>query len=206
LQWFILLLPAVLSLLPGMVRACLRVKSLLPESVVSGWVLVTLAPFYSLLLLVVWVAICHLVTDFYLLWGMLLWIAAPLLYAVRGGVLTRPVLCEHDRDRLRRLQIYVNLLLLLAMALLLAFLLTAQVLGMRLVGLDPQTSLVRPWVVVQYVLEYWGRSLFNTVLAADFLMRMNRSIWMAGREFADSPDAADYDRLMRQLDRARYEN
>jgi len=199
LQWFILLLPAVLSLLPGMVRACLRIKSLLPESIIAGWILVAAAPFYSLLLLVVWVAICHVVTNVFLLLGMVLWIATPLVYVLHRGVLTKPVVAIADVQRIRRAQFHAKTMSCASMLLLLTFVFTAQLLGMYLVGFDVRTSLVRPWVVLQYVLEYWGRSLFTTVLAADFFMRVNRSIWQAEREFAARPEASEYDGLMSQL-------
>ena len=54
-------------------------------------------------------------------------------------------------------------------------------------------------MVVQYFLEYWGRALFITVVAADFFMRVNHSIWMTSTRFADTPAAEDYERLMNEL-------
>src|SRR5581483_2408581 len=39
LAYYVTLMPAVLSLLPGLVRACLRLKTLLPASILPGWCL-----------------------------------------------------------------------------------------------------------------------------------------------------------------------
>lgn len=197
--WLVLLLPAVLSLLPGMVQACLRIKTLLPESIIPGWILVAAAPFYSSLLLIGWVVLSHLVTNYYLLIGMLLWIVAPLVYVLWARVLVGPLVTEEDRESFRRVQLLASGLYYLSMVLLLIFLFTLEILGVRLVGVDPQNSLLRPWVVIQYLLEYWGRALFITVLAADFFMRVNYSIWRAGSAFRDTPAATEYQQLMEHL-------
>ncbi len=46
---FVSLMPSVLSLIPGVLRACLRVKALLPESILPGWFLIAATPLYALL-------------------------------------------------------------------------------------------------------------------------------------------------------------
>jgi len=45
---FALLIPAILSLIPGVLNGCLRAKSLLPAAQLPGWLLVFAAPAFSL--------------------------------------------------------------------------------------------------------------------------------------------------------------
>jgi hypothetical protein len=48
-----LLLPAVLSLVPGLVKGCLLVNTLVPQSLLPGWLIVMAAPLYGLFLLAI---------------------------------------------------------------------------------------------------------------------------------------------------------
>src|SRR5207253_1841087 len=56
-KYLVALLPTLLSLIPGIQKACLRVKTLAPQSILPGWFLVSITPFYALFLLMVFVAI-----------------------------------------------------------------------------------------------------------------------------------------------------
>jgi hypothetical protein len=76
---------------------------------------------------------------------------------------------------------------------------TWQVSGLRLVGLDPKSSLVRPWHIVRYFLDFSGRAMFVTVLGADLLLRATLSAWRHERVFIAMPQAEKYDRLMAML-------
>ena len=49
---YVTLMPSVLSLIPGVIRACLRIKALIPESVLPGLFLIAAAPLYFLIFLV----------------------------------------------------------------------------------------------------------------------------------------------------------
>ena len=95
-EYLLTLLPTVLSLVPGVQRSCLRVKTLLPQSVLPGWFLVAAAPFYSLVLLVVFVAINQIVSGPFFFVGMALLVLAPLLYTFRMDVLSRPLASPAD--------------------------------------------------------------------------------------------------------------
>jgi hypothetical protein len=85
-------------------------------------------------------------------------------------------------------------------ACLVAYAATWQALGLRLVGLEPGTSLLRPWEVARYALDFLGRSLFVTVLGADLLLRATLSAWRHQREFLRAGRAEEYDGLMEELD------
>jgi hypothetical protein len=194
--------PAVLALVPGVIRACIRVKMLLPEAALPGWFLVAAAPFNGLLVLVTFVALAQVAPSPLLLAGMLLWLAAPLAYLARARVYTRPVASADELRGLWRVQALAWALALGSAACLISYAATWEAFGLRLVGLEPKSSLFRPWHVVRYFLDFAGRALFVTVLGADLLLRATLSAWRDQRAFMASPAAAGYDRLTGELEEA----
>jgi hypothetical protein len=199
--FYVMLMPAVLSLLPAVSRACIRLKMLLPESLVPGWGLVTSAPLCVLLTLATFVLLYHLVGNALLVIGLLLWIGAPLVYLTKFSLLTRPVTNPADRAALGQLSHIVAGLILLGMLFLLIFMLTTKVGGKTLLGFSESKSVVRPWslLVLKTATEYLGRSLFLSIFFADLLLRMALSVWREERAFAGSPEAAGFDRTMTGL-------
>jgi hypothetical protein len=191
--------PAVLALVPGLLRACVRVKRLLPESVLPGWFLVAAAPFNGLLVLLTVVALAQVAPSPLLLAGMLLWLAAPLAYLARARTLTRPLCSPQDLRGLGATQVVAWALILASSGCLIAYAASWQAFGLRLVGLEPRTSLLRPWEVARYFLDFLGRSLFVTVLGADLLLRATLSAWRQQREFLQAGRSKEYDRLMEKL-------
>src|SRR5262249_27561528 len=194
--------PAVLALVPGVVRACLRVKLLLPEAVLPGWFLVAAAPFNSLLVLVTFVALAQVAPSPLLLAGMLLWLAAPLVFLARARVYTRPLSSADDLRSAWRVQALAWSLVLGSAACLIAYVATWEVFGLRLVGLEPKSSLYRPWHVMRYFLDFSGRALFVSVLGADLLLWATLSAWWHQRAFMATSAAVEYDRLMAKLEEA----
>ena len=192
--------PAVLALVPGIMRACIRVKMLLPAAVLPGWLLVAAAPLNGLLVLVTFVSLAQVAPSPLLLAGMLLWLAAPLAYLARAEVYTRPIASADELRSARRVQAVAWVLALGSAGCLLAYAATWEAFGLRLVGLDSKTSLVRPWQVVRSFLDFSGRALFVTVLGADLLLRATLSAWRHQRAFGSSPAAAEFDRLMERLE------
>ena len=102
--YFAVLSPAVLALVPGVMRACIRVKMLLPGAVLPGWLLVAAAPFNGLLALAAFVSLAQVAPNPLLLAGMLLWLAAPLTYLARAGVFTRPIATAAELRTARRVR------------------------------------------------------------------------------------------------------
>jgi hypothetical protein len=198
--YLFVLSPAVLALVPGLLRACVRIKLLLPESILPGWFLVAAAPFNSLLVLVTVVALAQVAPSPLLVAGMLLWLAAPLAYLARARTFTRPLRSPQDLRGLARVQVVAWALIIASAVCLITYVATWQVFGRRLVGLQPGTSLLRPWEVARYFLDFLGRSLFVTVLGADLLLRATVSAWRHQREFQLGDRAEKYDRLMEKLD------
>jgi hypothetical protein len=202
-NYYILVLsPAVLALVPGLLRACVRVKRLLPEAILPGWLLVAAAPFNGLLVLVTVVALAQVAPSPLLVAGMLLWLAAPLCYLARARTFIRPLSSAEGLRNLVRVQVVAWVLFLAACVCLIAYAASWQVLGRRLVGLEPRTSLLRPWELVRYFLDFFGRALFVTVLGADLVLRATLSAWRHQQEFLQADRGKEFDALMEQLDRS----
>ncbi len=130
------MLPAVVSLIPGLVNGCLRAKTLLPAAALPGWLLVTAAPGTLLFWLVVLVPINHLVTSPLLVAGMLLWAGAPLGYALAAGAFVRPHPTADGVRRVAGVKRLVTLTTATGIGLLAAFALTAKVADLQVIGFD----------------------------------------------------------------------
>jgi len=198
--YLLMLLPTVLSLVPAVQRACVRVKMLLPQSMLPGWFLVMASPFYSLFLLVIFVALDQVNSSPLLVGGLFLFLAAPLIYPLRSHYYTRPLLTDDDFQRVRNVQRLVGLMTAAAGACFLLYLGTQKILGVRLLGLDPKQALIVPLDLVEFGLEVLSRSMFVTALGADLFMRMNLAAWQNARAFAESGQAENYDKVMGELE------
>jgi hypothetical protein len=199
--YYFALMPTVLSLIPGGLRACVRVKSLLPGSTLPGWFLVAAAPLYVLLVLVLFIAVNQVIGNLLLLLGVAALLSAPLVYLARARLFVRPLHAAR-RPSLARVQWAFLGCTFLGAALLVAYLLTKEVFGVHLVGTDKETSLMRPWKLVQFFIEYLGRTFFITVVAADLLLRATLASWRHEQAFAKTDEAADHERRLQELDGA----
>jgi hypothetical protein len=226
LAYYVALMPTVMSLIPGLIRACVRLKSLMPAFIVPGWFLMAGAPLYLLLWLVVFVAINRVAGNALLIVGVLLWISAPMIYVFRSETFLRPLDTVEGGRSVGRVQIYVNVCLLVATVLLVIYGFTKTIIDVPLLGLHEKTSLVylfqhgvridggfkvhlseNPesilWIgdlhIYRYFLEYLGRSLYMTVVFADLLIRLELTVWKQEKEFFHTSAAADYDRFMGDL-------
>lgn len=202
LSYLGMLLPAVLSLLPGVQKACIRVKSLLSQATLPGWYLTAAAPFYGLFLLVVSVAINQIIGDPLLLLGLLLFTGSALIFGIRMDVFTRPLVNENDYRQMFGVQRIAGLMTMASGVLILISLQSQDLFGVRLLGLDPKTSLLQPIDLVELFLETIGRAMFMTVLGADFFMRMNLLAWKNSLSFRGTSEEAQYDATMSALDQA----
>jgi hypothetical protein len=204
IRFYLILLPSVLSLLPAISRACIRVKTFLPQSLVPGWGVVASVPLVVLLTLATVVMLYHFVGNVLLILGLLLFVGAPLLYLTKYSLLTRPITDKRDMVSLANTQVRVLLILTAGVILLIIYLFTAKMGPMALIGTEKSTSLLRPWSLEIHKkwIEYVGRALFLTVLFADVLMRMALSVWREERAFAATPAVAEFDKSMTALGEA----
>lgn len=203
---YVTLMPAVLSLIPGVLRACLRIKALIPEAILPGLFLIAATPLYIFLFLVIFTTINQAIGEPLLILGVLALVGAPMLYMVNARNFTRPLKTEEEIAKIGSVQNLVLLVAGVGVALLVAYAFTAQVFGRSLIGTNELTSLIRPWDpnLFQFPIEYIVRSLFTTVVVADLFMMMNLQLWKHSKEFQTSSEAASYDRLMVEIEEAGY--
>lgn len=201
---YVTLMPAVLALIPGILRACLRIKALIPESILPGLFLVAATPLYVLLFLVIFTTVNQVAGNGLLILGVLALTGAPLLYLANGRLFTRPLRTEEEVAKIGSVQNLVLLVMAAGVVMLALYAFTTEIFGKSLIGTSEATSLMRPWspALFQFPIEYFVRSLFTTVLVADMFMLMNLSLWRHSREFQGSAEAASYDRLMSEIEEA----
>ncbi|MBP3956781.1 hypothetical protein J8F10_16025 [Gemmata sp. G18] len=219
---YLLLLPAVLSLIPGAVNGCLRVKTLMPAAQLPGWLLVTVAPAFLLFWLVLLAVANHAARSPLLVFGVLLWAGSPALYSVFGRALVRPHLTDADAARIGRVKRVVGLTGLAGIALLVAFALTGKVAGLRVVGFDRgaavstkldaladddeigledvRTAMAESKSVVyafdlasfRLVIDFLAKLLVVTTVFAGLALRATLAAWRNDRSFRGSGNT-DYD-------------
>jgi hypothetical protein len=197
------MLPAVLSLLPGAIRACVRIKVLFPESIVSGWLLITIAPLYALFLLTLFILINQAAGSLMLIVGVAALVAAPVTYLMRTPLFIRPLWTDGDREQVARAQWVYIATLAVAGALLVLYALTAKFMERPLVGLAKNQAFLGfggfTWHTLKFVVDYIGRSLFITSIAMDYFLLVNVSAWQNTRAFEQTDHAAEYERTIGEL-------
>jgi hypothetical protein len=203
--YLVTLLPVVMSIIPGVLRACVRIKSVLPESIVPGWFLVIVAPMYALVLLLAFIAVNQVAGNLLLIGGVLLLMAAPAVYLWKTPLFIRPVAGQIERRQLAGLQGVYATVVGVGLLLLLAYVMTIKVLDYPLVGdtsegAQPHPALIGTgavlWEAAKFVLGYLARSMYITAVAVDLFMLVNLSVWRNTKAFGQTPQAYAYDQIM----------
>ena len=220
---YLLLLPAVLSLIPGAVNGCLRVKALLPAAQLPGWLLVCAAPAFLLFWAVILVVVNHAARSPLLVFGVLLWAGAPIWYSLRGRVFVQSQFGAAEAAKIGGVKRLVLLTTLLGVGLLLGFVLTAKVAGLKVVGFeraravttkieelgeddevsveDVQVALAESKSFVyafdlsvwRAAIDFLAKLLVVTAVFADLVLRATVAAWRNDRALRASAGAADYD-------------
>lgn len=190
------LLPAVLALIPGVLKGCLRVKTLLPASTLPGWFIVMTAPLYALFLLAVFVAINQVTNDPLLIGGVLLLVAAHLVYAFRASSFTQPILDDGGFARMKNSQRMVMLFTLGAVGLVVTYLTTRSFMGAHIIGMNPAKAFVTPWDLAGMGMEIISRSMFVGVLGVDLFVRINMTAWNDVKRLAEPGGIGNYQNTM----------
>ena len=201
---YVTLMPAVLSLIPGVMRACLRIKTLIPESILPGIFLIAATPLYVLLFLVIFTTVNQLAGSLLLILAVLALLGAPLLYMLNAGIFIRPLRTPEEVAKVGQVQKLVLIAGAVGVGLLVLYAFSSSMMGRSLIGMSDRTSLMRPWslAVIQFPIEYFLRSLFTTALVADLIMQLNLALWRHTQAFQAMPEAQAYDRLMSEIEEA----
>lgn len=137
---FLMLLPALISLIPGAMNGCLRMKSLFPAAQMPGWLLIAVAPVFLLFWLVMLVLVNPAAESALLVVGIVLWAGSPLLYVLHGRVFVQSQTGPEGLARITKAKRKVAVVGIAGIACLLAFLLTTQVAGLKVLGMDAERS------------------------------------------------------------------
>lgn len=202
---YITLIPAVLAILPGVARGCLRIKSILPASVLAGWGYVLSVPLQILLSLVIFIVIYQLLASGLsatplLLLGALCWFASPAVYLFRTDLLTRPM-NRNDLRSLLNLNMVASVATLVGIFLVVIFLFVgSEGRGRTIMGFGSDSA-ITPFNLDlhRFWIEYLSRSLLMAVLFSDLLLRVNLAIWRQERSLASTELAQEYNHAMENL-------
>jgi hypothetical protein len=219
----LLLLPGLLSVIPGAINGCLRVKSLLPGAQLPGWLLVCGAPLF----LLIWLALLAFANialqSPLIVLGVCLWAGAPIWYALRGNVFVHSQLSLDDVARITRVKRVVALLAISGIALMIAGIASVEVV-LPIVGLDEETALSSRLAALEedgqkvgvaevtrelessesfaYALDLssWGmildvlaKLLLSTAIFAHLAMRATLAAWRNDRALRTRDEATQYD-------------
>jgi hypothetical protein len=190
---------AILAVLAGLSRGCVRLKCLFPMSLVAGWVLIFSAPLFVLAGFAIFFLLYQSASNILLILGMILWLGARLVFLWRTDLLTKPLTRPKDASALNQLQLIVFISSSVGILFIVIFMFAAKIGGSTSVlGFDKSDSLIRPWNLHLNAiwLDYLNRSLFLTVLFADLLIGVSHSFWRQGKDFYQTPAAADHDKEM----------
>lgn len=204
----------MISIAFGVQRACLRLKTLLPESTLPGLLLAIFSPVISLVLYPFFVFGAQIASHPFLIIGMVLVMGAPLIYLVRSEWFTRPLMNEGDFAQAMRTQELSRTMLLAGIALMLLYAwfkiwvfppewvesneIFKKLNGKSVLGLTEEGSFFQPWdwtLIRSIVLEPYGRSLFTTILVADWIMKVNMRLWTYNRQVTQSSQAERLDSI-----------
>lgn len=220
---YLLLLPAVLSLIPGAVNGCLRIKSLMPAAQLPGWLLVCAAPAFLLFWMVILVIANHAARSPYLVFGVLLWAGAPIWFSIRGKVFVQSQIGEKEAARIAGVKRLVLITTLIGVALMLTFVLTTKVVGLNVVGFDRakavstkieqlsdddevsledvQTALSESKSFIyafdlsswRFVVDFLAKFFVVLAVFADLILRATLSAWRNDRALRASAGSKEYD-------------
>ena len=171
------ILIVLLSLAPGLVRGCLRARTLLPESPLPALILLGAAPVSALLIYAVFLGGGHnLIMNLFALFLLL----APICYLIGAKAYLRPIATPADRSAIALWQW-------IAYGLGGAAALMAIIQVFYVVSKDEQFDMVKRaygsdtggfyfiWTMLAFFLDYLGRSLFVSVFAAHFVLWATRT-------------------------------
>jgi hypothetical protein len=177
---FLGLVPSVLAVFLGAIRASLTLEQIVPESSLPGWVATVAAPVFGLVAIAVFVLFHQIGGSFILLAGVGLIVANYVLLARDGPRLARPQTAEEAMALLRPIWARSRVLLGLGSLAVVVALFTLDFFGFALVGFTDR-SMMSPFKVLELGISVAGRSLFTMVLFCDLLLALLHHTWVESR-------------------------
>jgi len=184
--YLLMLLPKLLSIFPGIMRSALTMKTLLPESMQTGWMTVLTAPLFVGFLLLILCVLSQVQGSFMVIGAFVSLAIGPCIYLYRAHDLLRPHPVE-DAERIvhqiRRRAIAFNGI---GITLLVIYLLDHQVLPML--------------TMTHMLLEAFGGVLLTMIVFSDLLLALLRFELRQSAAFAGSDLHKSYEARLAELD------
>jgi hypothetical protein len=182
LSYALTLLPVTVTFPGGAVRASIRIRWLLPDSFLAGWILVMCAPFYSVVVCMALVIVIQIVGNGVLFAGMVLIVAAPCLYVVWSDLFTGNWRKVEKLTQVRTKQQIIALVTLAGYGLFLLWGFTADESGIKPIGektseFDETVYLLSYSQAFRIILDLFGRMLVTTILFSDAILRVTLQNW-----------------------------
>jgi hypothetical protein len=180
------LAPHVLSVFPGILRACVTLRTLIPESPFPAWVCMVVAPLYAMLFGIIVVLALqsnHLVLAI----GLGFILALPMLTLKNIRKLSQPATAEEMNDHLTAFKRKQTILQWVGVTL-------------CLVGISSYYSQIGPWKMISTGIQLLANIFFMTVVASDFILGLMHLAHMQAKTLHRSPLYSELDRRFQDLD------
>ena len=203
-QYALVLLPVIITVPSGVLKGAGRMRFLFPAAALPGWFLISVAPFYSIFLIVVFILIDQIVGNFLLVVAIGLMAFSPWLFVLRRRVYGRAMSIAEARVELPKAGRLGGYITVAALALLTIWMLTAKVENTKILGsgskVDAGGAAFSYVQAARTALEVFGRNLVTAVVFAMIFLSMVFAEWRAGQQL--SPETrAEHDREMHALRR-----
>ncbi len=200
---FLSLTFALIAMLGSLTRGGVRAKSLWPTLIVPGWIGLISAPLLVLAGMGMFLFLVIQSQNVLLIVGIVLWLAAPLLFVWRSDLLIQPLTRSKDLQALAQTRLYALIAAAVGVGFIIIFLFAAKADGSStIVGFSKSDSAVRAWdpMLHAFWLDYVSRSLFLTVLFADLLLMMNISILKQQKSFGPTEENVEVEKQLDEFD------
>ena len=182
-----ILAPKIFSLFPGLIRCSLTIKTLLPETSVSGWLAIVIAPIYALFLCVASIT-CLQTSNIFLGIGFGFISLGMSVVIIKSQELLKPITREESSEvvfRIKRIQS------------------TFQGVGIFFIIIHVFRNFEINFGflnnVMLFIFSFIGNVTLLTVVMSDFMLAMIRQGSIQAKEFENSPLSETYRDRLEQL-------
>jgi hypothetical protein len=186
------LLPTVVSIPLGMLRAALRIRGLLPDNTLAGWIMMITIPLNTMIVLMGLVMASQFAGSYILIIAMICFLIGPLVYIYNRTLYTEPFTSELE-PKLKHRQTIVRVINLVGLLLLIIWMLSDEINGQPVLGtkvdsdssqgddLYGENSEATPFWTYREIFQMWfeflGRTLVATLGFADIFLRAALASW-----------------------------
>lgn len=180
------LAPHVLSVFPGILRACVTLRTLIPESPLPGWICMLIAPLYAMLFAII-VVLALQSNHLLLALGLGFILGLPLLTMFNIRQLSKAETPDQMNAHLSSFKRKQSILQWVGLALIVA-------------GLSDYYEQIGLWNMISTSIELVANIFFMTMVAADFVLGLMHLAHMQSKALHRSPLFPELDRRFQDLD------